>query len=279
MAGPVVRLPEQVLCPASFIADLATQYHDRLLWIDAERGLKFQLNSPGEVDAIQLASPSDDQRLELRPRQVIFAADADNARLRRAVGLSEPVPSPRSLYRVLARGSLPLLNGHCVEAGRVILTVISDIDSDRRTVWQIGGPFAEVGLKRESRQQVELVREELTRVLPGLDLSQVEWSTYELDRTECDADAGSRRGAVSVFCAGNVTTAAPAPFVLAPLVAEEITGRASSPYITTPFDPTPLANWPRPSIAPLPWNEAGRIWWRLSDRPSKNQPQPQRRAA
>ncbi len=279
VTGPVLRLPEQVLCPASFIADLATQYHDRLLRIDAERGLKFLLNSPGEVDAIQLASPSDDQRLELRPRQVIFAADTGNARLRRAVGLSEPLPSPRPVQRVLARGNLPTLNGHCVEAGRAIMTVISDIDSDRRTVWQIGGHFAEVGLKRESCQQVELVRQELTRILPGLDLSQVEWSTYELDRTECDADAGSRRGAVSVFCAGNVTTAGPAPFVLAPLVAEEITGRASSPYITTPFDPTPLAHWPRPSIAPLPWNEAGRMWWTLSDRPSKDQPQPQRRAA
>ncbi len=279
VAGPVVRLPEQVLCPASFIADLAAQYHDRLLRIDAERGLRFQLNSPGEVDTIQLTSPSDDQRLELRPRQVIFAADADNVRLRRAVGLSEPVQSQRPLHGVLARGNLPLLNGHCVEAGRAIMTVISDIDFNGRTVWQIGGRFAEDGLKRVARQQAERAREELTRILPGLDLTQVEWSTYELDRTECDADTGPRRDAVSVFCAGNVTTAGPAQFILAPLVAEEITRRASSPYITTPFDPTPLANWPRPSIAPLPWNEEGRAWWRLSDQPSKDQPQPQRRAA
>lgn len=279
VAGPVVRLPEQVLCPASFIADLAAQYHDRLLRIDAERGLRFQLNSPGEVDAIQLTSPSDHQRLELRPRQVIFAADADNARLRRAVGLSEPRPSQHPLHRVLARGHLPLLNGHCVEAGRAIMTVISDIDFDGRTVWQIGGRFAEDGLKHESCPQAERVRQELTRILPGLDLTQAEWSTYDIDRSERDADTGSRRDAVSVFCAGNVTTAGPTQFIFAPLVAEEIAGRASSPYITAPFDPTPLANWPRPGIAPLPWNEANRTWWTLSDQPSKDQPQPRRRAA
>ena len=279
VSGPVVRLPEQVLCPASFIADLAAQYHDRLLKIDAERGLKFHLNSPGEVDAIQLASPFDGQTLELRPRQVIFAADADNARLRRAVGLSEPMQSPRPLHRVLARGRLPLLNGHCVESGRTIVTVISDVDANERTVWQIDGRLAEDGWKRESYQQAERVRQELTRILPGLNLTQAEWSTYELDRAECDADTGPRHDAVSVFCAGNVTTAGPTPFMLAPLVSDEITGRASSPYITTPFDPTPLANWPRPSIAPLPWNEEHRTWWTLGDQPSKDQQQPQRRAA
>ena len=187
--------------------------------------------------------------------------------------------SPRPLHRVLARGRLPLLNGHCVESGRTIVTVISDVDANERTVWQIDGRLAEDGWKRESYQQAERVRQELTRILPGLNLTQAEWSTYELDRAECDADTGPRHDAVSVFCAGTVTTAGPTPFMLAPLVSDEITGRASSPYITTPFDPTPLANWPRPSIALLPWNEEHRTWWTLGDQPSKDQQQPQRRAA
>ncbi len=274
---PVWRLPEQVLCPASFIADLATQYRDRLLQIDAKRGLTFRLNSPGEVDVIQLTSPADGQVLELKPRQIIFTAGSDNARLRKAVGLSADLVA-RPLHMVLARGRLPRLNGHCLEAGQAIVTVTTDIDRDGRTVWQIGGTLAEDGSKHEPQHQTERVRLELHRVLPSLDLARIEWSTYHLDRAECDRDTDSRRDVVSVFCAGNVTTAGPAPFVLAPLLAEEITGRASSPYITTPFDPSPLAHWPRPSIAPLPWDETERTWWTLSDAPSKQQT-PQRRAA
>ena len=277
VAGPVRRLPEQVICPASFLADLADQYRDRLLQIDAERGLRFRLNSPGEVDAIQLTSPTDGSTLELKPRQVIFTAGSDNARLRELVGLSVDVLLSRPLHMVLARGNLPELNGHCIEGAKTIVTVTSDIDDDGRTVWQIGGQFAENGFKLEPHSQTERVREELIRILPGLDLRQIEWSTYRLDRAEGEMSNNSRRKAIQVFCAGNVTTGCPTKLVLAPVLAAEIADRASSPYITTPFDSTPLADWPRPETASLPWNEADRDWWTLADSPARQLPQ--RRAA
>jgi glycine/D-amino acid oxidase-like deaminating enzyme len=277
VAGPVIRLHEQVICPASFLADLADQYRDRLLLIDAEQGLKFRLNSPGEVDAIQLTSSSDGSTLELRPRQVIFTAGSDNARLRELVGLGVDALPSRPLHMVLARGNLPELNGHCIDAAKTIVTVTSDIDDDGRTVWLIGGPLAENGLKLDPHAQAERVREELALILPSLDLRQIEWSTYRLDRAECERSNNSRREAVQVFCAGNVTTGCPTKLVLAPILAEEIADRASSPYITTPFDSTPLADWPRPETAALPWNEADRDWWTLADSPARQQPQ--RRAA
>lgn len=277
VAGPVSRLPEQVICPASFLADLADQYRDRLLQIDVEQGLRFRLNSPGEVDAIQLTSPTGGSTLELKPRQVIFTAGSDNARLRELVGLSVDALPSRSLHMVLARGNLPELNGHCIEATQTIVTVTSDIDDDGRTVWQIGGPLAESGFKREPHVQTERVREELARILPRLDLRAIEWSAYRLDRAEGELGSNSRREAVQVFCAGNVTTGCPTKLVLAPVLAAEIADRASSPYITTPFDSTPLADWPRPETAALPWNEADRDWWTLADSPARQQPQ--RRAA
>ena len=277
VAGPVSRLPDQVICPASFLADLADQYRDRLLLIDAERGLRFRLNSPGEVDSIQLTSPTDGRTLELRPRQVIFTAGSDNARLRELVGLGVDALPSRPLHMVLARGNLPELNGHCVEGAATIVTVTSDIDDDGRTVWQIGGQLAENGLKLKPHPQTERVREELARILPRLDLRQIEWSTYRLDRAEGETGNSSRREAIQVFCAGNVTTGCPTKLVLAPVLAAEIADRASSPYITTPFDSTPLADWPRPETACLPWNEADRDWWTLADSPARQQPQ--RRAA
>ena len=277
VTGPVSRLPEQVICPASLLADLADQYRDRLLQIDAERGLRFRLNSPGEVDSIQLTSPANGSTLELKPRQVIFTAGCDNARLRELVGLSVDGLPSRPLHMVLARGNLPELNGHCVEEAKTIVTVTSDIDDDGRTVWQIGGPLAVSGFKREPHAQTERVREELVRILPRLDLRVIEWSTYGLDRAESELGNNSRREAIQIFCAGNVTTGCPTKLVLAPVLAAEIAARASSPYITTPFDSTHLADWPRPETAPLPWNEAERDWWTLADSPARQQPQ--RRAA
>lgn len=272
VTGSVSRLPEQVICPASFLADLAGQYHDRILQIDAEQGLRFRLNSPGEVDAIQLTSPADGSLLELKPRQVIFTAGSDNSRLRELVGLGVDALPSRPLHMVLARGNLPELNGHCTESGQIIMTVTSDVDDDGRTVWQVGGPLAESGLKLEPHAQTESAREQLARMLPSLDLRSIEWSTYRLDRAEGETRQNLRREAIQVFFAGNVTTGCPTKLVLAPLLAEEIADRASSPYITTLFDSTSLAGWPRPRAANLPWNEIDRDWWTLADSPARQQP-------
>lgn len=277
LTGPVHRLNDQVICPASLLADLADQYQDHLLRIDAEQGLRFRLNSPGEVDLIELTSPVDGSKLALRPRQVIFTAGRDNARLRHLVGLSAAAIPSRSWHMVLARGNLPELNGHCLEGNRILATITSDIDDDGRVVWQIGGRLAKTGFALEPSLQTERVRSEMARILPGIDLQSIEWSTYHLDRSEGSTGGNAARDAVQILCAGNVTTACPTRLVLAPIAADEIADRASSPFITSPFDPAPLANWPRPELAPLPWNELDRHWWTLPEVPVRQVPH--RRAA
>jgi glycerol-3-phosphate dehydrogenase len=273
--GTVARLPEQVICPASFIADLSDQYRDRILKIDVEHGLKFRLNSPGEVDALILTSPADGQTLELKPRQVIFTAGAGNARLREMAGLSAQVMQRRPLHMVLLRGMLPELHGHCVDGAKTRVTITSDIDGDGRTVYQVGGQIAEEGIKLDAESQTLRAQAELADVLPGLDLSHVEWSTYRVDRAEGATANGSRPDSVQVLCAGNVTTGWPTKLVLAPILAQEIASRASSPYITSAFNTSPLANWPRPEVASLPWEDPNRSWWTLPEPQST----PIRRAA
>lgn len=263
--GTVAKLPEQVICPASFMADLANQYRDRILKIDAKSGLKFKLGSPGEVESIRLISPEDGSKLELQPRQVIFTAGAGNAKLREMVGLSGDVMQRRSLHMVLARGALPVLNGHCVDGAKTRVTITSDVDDEGRTVYQIGGQLAEDGVKLEPLALAERARTELADVLPNLDLSDVEWSTYRVDRAEGATGNGSRPDTIQVLCAGNVTTGWPTKLVLAPILSQEIASRASSPYVSAEFDSTPLASWPRPEVASLPWEEADRVWWALPE--------------
>ena len=262
--GTVARLPEQVICPASFIADLADQYRDRILKIDVERGLRFQLGSPGEVETLQLKCPVTGEQLELRPHQVIFTAGSGNARLREMVGLSADVMQRRPLHMVLARGDLPRLHGHCVDGAKTRVTITSDIDRDGQTVYQIGGQIAEEGTKLEPISLIERARAELMDVLPSVDWFNVEWSTYRIDRAEGATSNGSRLlDTIQVLCAGNVTTGWPTKLVLAPILAQEIASRATSPYVSSAFDTTPLATWARPRVASLPWEESDRIWQTL----------------
>jgi glycine/D-amino acid oxidase-like deaminating enzyme len=263
--GTVARLPEQVISPQSFIKDLATQYRDRILQIDAREGLEFELTSPGEVAAVRLTSPGAGSPLKLQPRQVIFTAGGGNARLRELAGLSGDVMQKRPLHMVMVRGNLPELNGHCLDGAKTRVTITSETDVEGRMVWQIGGQIAEDGVKFDPISLTERARSELASVLPGVDLGTAEWSTYTVDRAEGATTNGSRPETIQVLCAGNVTTGWPTKLVLAPVLAQEIASRATSPYVATDFDTTPFANWPRPEVATLPWEDAGRRWWTLAD--------------
>lgn len=263
--GTVARLPEQVVCPASFIADLADQYQDRILKIDVEHGLKFQLGSPGEVESLELTCPVSGDHLRLRPRQVIFTAGSGNSRLREMVGLSANAMQRRPLHMVLARGSLPELHGHCVDGAKTRVTITSDLDSDGRTVYQIGGQIAEEGTSLDPLALTERARAELGQVLPSVDWSRVEWSTYRVDRAEGATANGGRPDTIQVLCAGNVTTGWPTKLVLAPILAQEIASRTTSPYVAAEFDTTPLKDWARPVVAALPWEDQERVWWALPE--------------
>ena len=263
--GTVARLPEQVVAPRSFIQDLAAQYRDRILKIDAAKGMEFELDSPGEVSAVKLTSPTDGSTLMLHPRQVIFTAGAGNARLRKLAGLSAEAMQRRPLHMVLVRGDLPELNGHCLDGAKTRVTITSETDSEGRMVWQIGGQIAEEGVHLDMGSLIERAKSELSAVLPGVDLRAAEWSTYSIDRAEGATANGARPESIQVLCAGNVTTGWPTKLALAPVLAQEIASRASSPYFSADFDTTPFANWPRPEVALLPWAETQRQWRKLGE--------------
>lgn len=274
--GLVAKLSEQVICPASFLADLFAQYRDRILKIDAASGLTFETRSPGEVQAIHLNDPATNRTLTLAPRQVIFTAGRGNSELRARVGLSGGVSQSRPLHMVLVRGHLPELNGHCVDGSATRVTITSDLDSQGRRVWQIGGQIAESGVKLDAHSLTLRARDELAAVLPGVSFDEAEWSTYAVDRAEGQTADGKRPESVQVLCAGNVTTGWPTKLALAPVLALEVASRVQPANHGRLFETAELANWPRPDVAALPWEESDRSWWPLGSSP---QSKPLRRAA
>lgn len=262
VSGVVARLAEQVICPASFVGDLLRQYRDRILRIDGHDGLQFELNSPGEVRAVRITSTTGGETT-LFPRHVVFTAGEGNLRLRKLAGLDDAVMQRRPLHMTLARGELPALAGHCVDGARTRVTITSDVDAAGLTVWQIGGQVAEDGVKMSPLELTAHVRSELQHVLPGVSFEELEWSTYQVDRAEGLTSSGGRPETIQVLCAGNVTTGWPTKLALAPALAEEIAARISAEASSRLFDPSPLADWPRPAVALLPWDEPKRLWWRL----------------
>ena len=195
--GVVARLDEQVIAPASFIADLALQHRERILKINAAAGLDCIVSRPGAVQRVIVSHPESGRKLELSARHLVLTAGAGNAALRGLCRLPAEEMQKRPLHMVLVRGNLPVVNGHCVDGARTRVTITSDHDSHGATVWQVGGQLAEDGVAFDEQTLVHHPRKELATVVPGIDLLDCDWASYRVDRAEAgDAahDGGPEHG-------------------------------------------------------------------------------------
>ncbi len=259
-AGTVAQLDEQVIATDSFLEDLSGQHRERILRIDAAGGLRFEMAAAGQVDEIKCSLES--QTLTLRPQHVVFTAGAGNAELRRQVGLSAESMQLRPLHMVMLRGTLPQFHGHCVDGAKTRATITSDTDLEGRTVWQIGGQVAEVGVEMEPGELIAHTHSELQAVIPTLDLTQMEWATYRVDRAERVTSGGKRPDTVQMICEGNCTTAWPTKLALAPQLARGIAASFATVDPADDFDLSQLTDWPRPDVALPPWQTCD-DWRRL----------------
>ncbi len=265
----VSRLDEQVIDPASFIADLASQHQERILKIDTSAGLRFETalgsgaDTPGHTH-VHLTDPDTRRTLFLQPKTIILAAGQGNAVLRARLGLAADAMQRRPLHVAMARGPLPEFQGHCVDGSKTRITITSDRDSDGRTIWQLGGQVSEVGVKLDRIALIEHVKQELLAVLPGLresglgeselrefDLRQVRWSTYRVDRAEGATRNQQRPADAVVRREGNIITCWPTKLVLAPQASTRIVRMLEPPG--PPCDLGNLTGWPRPQVALPPW--------------------------
>jgi glycerol-3-phosphate dehydrogenase len=261
--GVVARLDEQVIDPASFVGALADRHAERILKIDAEHGVEFVREAPGAVNLIRLINPETGAPLDLKPQRIVFTAGTGSTLLREAVGLVGRRIQLRPLHMVLARGELPLLNGHCVDAMHTRVTITTTEDSTGRTIWQIGGQIAEDGVKMERRTLIRHARAELDAVLPGVDLSGAEWATYRVDRAELATRSGRRPADARVVEEGCVISAAPTKMVLIPQLVERVIRLLPKPAAPASSLTERLADGPRPRVAVPPWEE--NIPWSRGD--------------
>jgi glycerol-3-phosphate dehydrogenase len=264
--GVVARLDEQVLAPESLLEALVHENAPHVLSVGTSQ-IQIELAAPGSVRTVRLWEPARGAHLDLAPRHVVLTAGRGNAELRRRCGLSEMAMQSRPLHMVLVRGELPPLNGHCVDGRATRVTITSDRDAAGRTVWQVGGQIAEIGVQLDERSLLARAADELRAVIPGIDLSRSEWSSYRVDRAEQVTPGGTRPETVGVLSEGNVITAWPTKLALVPYLAERVLERFGS--IGAESDESSeetaiCAAWPRPQVALLPW-ETPRAWVTTSE--------------
>jgi glycerol-3-phosphate dehydrogenase len=285
--GEVFQLGEPVISAESLLSDLASRHLDRLLRIEARYGLHLEVAAGHRVREISLIAPAEEApaprperpgggtggtavaapprealRVALRPAVVVLAAGEGNAALRVSLGLAESAMQRRPLHMVMVRGRLPVLYGHCADGAATRVTITTHADAAGRTVWQVGGQVAEAGARMERGALIEHARRELSSVLPGVDLADMEWASYRIDRAEAATRGGRRPRDATILQDGNVLTVWPTKLALVPRLAERVCERLG-PAAGGSLRSELLETWPRPAVASPPW-EQEQTWSRAS---------------
>ncbi len=136
--------------------------------------------------------------------------------------------------------------------------------NSNQIVLYIGGEIAETGINRSRSEQIAAAKKLLTQILPAVPLQAADWATYPVDRAE-PLQQNNQRPDNAIFTEyGNIIAAWPTKLALAPYLADEIathlqTKTKSAPRNSTDH-PEILKNWPRPTVAPAPWDQEDLIW-------------------
>ncbi len=297
------QLDEPVLDIPSLLETLAVPVRDRLIhandvelsWDRLPAGASPSEKCPNRTRKTIAIITTDSGTLALHPRVLICTAGSGNEALLAQLGLAADIPMQRRpLHMTVARfsepgvsvsplpprptgggesGGLPLLYAHCISlSDKPRATITTPIDALGRRVWLIGGQLAETGTARSPHDQIAATKAELTKILPWLDLSRLEFTTFRIDRAE-GAHPDSRRPDTPVVrCEESVIACWPTKLVLAPLATAEIFTHLRALGITPlpskdpeasppalPFAHLPFAISP-PGLATPPWDREDTPW-------------------
>lgn len=180
----------------------------------------------------------------LRAAAYVFAAGAGNAALAAKAGFGDVAMVRWPLRQASVQLPQPAsVFAHCL-LRPFGTTPDLTITSHGRTLY-VGGRIASAGLERPVAAQLAALRQQLARVLPGLDLARAEFDTHTVDRAE-PAAGGHRYGDVFVAERGNCLLCWPGKLSLAPRLGDVVAERLAA------LHPRP-DSWPGDHAASVPF--------------------------
>lgn len=263
--GSLYRLDEPVLNVPQLLQVLREQYQDALLAVDKQQSTLIAAKQDAEGYAYQ-AVLSDGSTHKIQAQQIILTAGIGNESLfpeHTITNDTQSVMQRRPLQMILCRAQagqpdLPLLYAHALGmSDKPRMTITSHRDQQGRVVWYLGGQPAEQGVGQPPNAVIKATRDELQRLLPWYDLSQLEWATWHVERAEGAQSDGSRPDQPSIKQVANVTVAWPTKLAFAPMLAQQLLN-AVLPRLQTQSTNTKQSALPAcvPDVAETVWDRA-----------------------
>ena len=239
--GLLYKLNDLVLDTRSLITHLHHQLKDYIF----EGNVSFE-HTNGRITHLQLADG-----LTLSAETYVLAAGKGNGELIKDLGLEVPMQL-RPLHQVVVKGkTLPDLFAHAVtlrsaDKPRITFTTHSTADTK---AWYLGGQLAESGVARNEAEQIEFAKTELAAIMPWMDYSGCEFSTFRIDRAEAGGEILLRPDTPYVRRHGNVVVCWPTKLTLAPMMGDMFMNLMAEPKAALATPP----NLPRASIGRSSW--------------------------
>jgi hypothetical protein len=250
LRGSLYRLDEPVIDTESLLQVLAANHREAIL---LNQGVVKQVPDGSIILRAEQRTP-----IVIYPDWCVYAAGAGNTLLTWVPLRMQP------LQMVMARGGgLP---GDCYlqcldEDPFPALTITSHIDHQGRVVWYLGGLLARQGVRRQPAEQIQAAHRELHRRLPWLDLNEVEFAALRTVRVSPAKASVEPDPPFRLFRAGHTFAAWASSLAAMPLLVEVVVAALQRNRIRPRTeDFSLLDDWPRPPLAPCPWNDEQLEW-------------------
>lgn len=256
--GKVYNLDEPVLDTASIVHALAEPQREAIMHIKGLPRFNSDSSTSFEIDD----NNGDTWKIETQ-RCVLMAGQGNEAVLDAMNTDPDIIPQPemqlRPLKMVMLRGGLPeKIYAHCLEANiNPRATITSHEDAQGDIVWYMGGQLAEEGVNRTNQQQIKIAQQELSELMPWLDLNSTQYACLDIDRAEPKMGKGKRPDTSFYTENNNVITAWPTKLALAPKLAADIIQQLKSSKVKA-SELTAFPDFVTPPYAELPWQEEQR---------------------
>lgn len=252
--GALYQLDEPVLHVPDVLQQLAQAYAERIVKTP-DLPIRWQRNGD-EVDALQYGDA-----LEIRAQAYVLTAGGGNGELLESLAIRKPQMQLRPLQMLLCKSidpgePLPQIFAHSLGSGsKPVATITSHPDSQDNVVWYIGGNIAEEGVDKTPDALIQEARALLQKILPWVELPELEWATHPVSRAEPRQQAFKRPDSAFVESTGNLHIAWPTKLALAPDLADKAISALQQQGLQAGQHHNP-DNLERPVIAATLWNRA-----------------------
>ncbi len=230
--GTLIHMDEPVLDIAQIIRGLAEPYRDCIRKNDnSKTKAKLHIYTAAAGNHEIAKVNGHDKNLETQARPLLM-------------GMMKPAPFE--------------LNAHLIGASeKPIATITTHTDKNGGLVWYLGGAVAERKKEANPQDVYGEIKKALTKYMPDIDLSQIQWATLPIDRIEGKSGAkGWLPDTPTIHAVNNHIYAWPTKLTFAPMLCDMILERLKEQNIEPSHNQTEFSDLPELDYAQTPWDKA-----------------------